>query len=97
MLTAAAPSAAEAEPPYFAYSTSKDGTNQKRINSPTAGQCTAVSNGNWANNQSGLFAHLYTDAKCKKRLLTMEDDHYTLLGTGGTFYSVKFTKKKDEW
>ncbi|EPD89540.1 hypothetical protein ACH4LN_32890 [Streptomyces albus] len=57
-----------------------------------------MNNGNWANNQSGLYAHLYTGSKCKqKHFLTMEDDDYTPLGTGATFYSVKFTKKKDEW
>lgn len=99
-LTAAAPpEAAPAAPSsYFAFSTTKDGKNQKKIAYPEAGQCTAVNNGNWANNQSGLYAHLYTGSKCKqKHFLTMEDDDYTPLGTGATFYSVKFTKKKDEW
>lgn len=99
-LTAAAPPAAQAGPSsYFAFSTAKDGTNQKKIGSPEAGQCTAVNNGNWANNQSGLWAHLYTGSRCKAStyFLTMEDDDYTPLGTGATFYSVKFTKKRDEW
>ncbi|NSC25121.1 hypothetical protein FM076_29750 [Streptomyces albus subsp. chlorinus] len=97
-LTAAAPPATQAEAPYFAYSTSTDGSNPNKFHNPKKGQCWPVGKGNWANNQSGLYAHLYTATKCKVStfFLTMEDGDYTPFGTAATFNSVKFTEKKDE-